>query len=72
MEKTIWGSGGRYVDVYFSKYMDMSAFEAANALSLTDDMSSLVSGAISSAVPVKTGVDELSLPKAVRFTPENS
>ena len=72
VEKTIWGSGGRYVDVYFNKYMDMSAFEAANALSLTDDMSSLVSGAISSAVPVKTGVDELSLTKAVRFTPENS
>ncbi|WP_442886008.1 S-layer homology domain-containing protein [Desulfotomaculum sp. 1211_IL3151] len=69
VEETVWGSGGRYVDVYFSKYMDMSAFAAANAVSLTDDRGRLVLGTIRSALNAKTGAGGLSLTKAVRFTP---
>ena len=71
VEKTVWGSGGRYVDVYFSKYMDMSLFKAVNAVSLTDDTGALISGSLKSSVPEKTGVGGLSLTKAVRFTPES-
>jgi hypothetical protein len=69
VEKTVWGSGGRYVDVYFSKYMDMRTFGAANAVSLTDSNGGSVSGSAISAIPAKTGVNGLSLTKAVRFVP---
>lgn len=83
VEKTVWGSGGRYVDIYFSKYMDMSVLKLPNAVSITDVRGDVVSGdailgSIKSAVPEKTGVKDLealndknylNLTKVVRFTP---
>ena len=67
VEKTVWGSGGRYVDVYFSKYMDIRSLEEPNSLSLTDKQGSLVKGSIEYPVPVKAGVNNLNLTKVARF-----
>ncbi len=67
VEKTVWGSGGRYVDVYFSKYMDIRSLEESNSISLTDKQGSLVKGSIEYPVPVKAGVNNLSLTKVARF-----
>ena len=67
VEKTVWGSGGRYVDVYFSKYMDIRSLEAANSISLTDNEGSPVSGKIEFPMAPKTGVNNLSLTKVARF-----
>jgi len=65
--KTVWGSGGRYVDIYFSKYMDLRSLEEANAIRLTDTNGSVVTGSIAYPVPVKTGVNNLNLTKVARF-----
>lgn len=80
VDKTVWASGGRYVDIYFSKYMDISVLELPNAVSIADDKGALVLGTVSSAVYAKTGVKDmealndkeyLNLTKLVRFTPSN-
>lgn len=70
VEMTVWGSGGRYVDIYFNKYMDSNAFGASNAISLADSEGRPVPGAVASAVPAKSDVNGLSLTKIVRFWPD--
>ena len=82
VEKTVWGSGGRYVDIYFSKYMDVSDLELPNAISITyilgDVTIAEISGDITFPVGIKTGVkdmealnngEELQLTRVVRFAP---
>jgi putative cell wall-binding protein/chitodextrinase len=82
VDKVIWGSGGRYIDIYFTKYMDTRTLEAASAFRLTDadgnpltdDDGNPVTGTVSYPEGVKTGVDGsgksgLTLTKAARFTP---
>jgi len=73
VEETLWGSGGRYVDIYFSKYMDVSVLTLPNAISIDG-----VSGEVTFPVGIKTGVkdmealnneEKLQLTKVVRFVP---
>ena len=66
VEKTVRGSGGRYVDVYFSKYMDIRSLEAANPLALLT-MKKPGKGKIEFPMAPKTGVNNLSLTKVARF-----
>jgi hypothetical protein len=73
VEKTVWGGGGRYVDVYFSKYMDIRSLDEANSVSLAvyaDGSGSTVPVTAEYPVPVKTGVGGLSLTKVARFIPD--
>ncbi|HHV64615.1 MAG TPA: hypothetical protein GXX46_06030 [Peptococcaceae bacterium] len=82
VDKVIWGNGGRYVDVYFTKYMDTRSLEATSAFRLTDaDGNQLmdadgnpVTGTVSYPEGAQTGVDGsgksgLLLTKVARFTP---
>jgi len=70
VESIVWGSGGRYVDVYFSKYMELFSIEAANSVSLAVyGDGSAVPGSVHSAVPVKTGFGGLNLTRVARFIP---
>lgn len=59
VEKTVWSSGGRYVDIYFSKYMDISSLEEANSISLEDGVGSTVMLNVGYPVPAKTRVNGL-------------
>ncbi len=70
VSKTVWGSGGRYVDIYFTKYMDMTAFGVPNAVQMQDKNGNTVSGTIVSVIPAKIGVNDLSLTNAIRFVPD--
>ncbi|MDD2234474.1 MAG: cell wall-binding repeat-containing protein [Desulfitobacteriaceae bacterium] len=74
VQDVIWGSGGRYVDVYFTKYMDTRTLEAASAFRLTDAGGKPVAGTVSYPEEPKLGVDGsgisgLNLTKIARFTP---
>jgi hypothetical protein len=72
VERTVWGGGGRYVDIYFSKYMDISILGASNAVRLADSNGTSVSGSVICAVPDKAGVNGLSLTKIARYQPKEA
>ena len=73
VEKAVWGNGGRYVDIYFSKYMDVEFFTGkANAISVIDMNGNSISGSAIFAIPEKagnTGDNDLKLTKVIRFIP---
>ena len=69
VEKVVWGNGGRYVDVYFSKYMNVKSFTKTNAISVVDLDGNDITGTAISAIPQKLGVNGLNLTKIVRFIP---